>query len=1405
MLDRIADGALSETTNDQELYSAFKQLLQEDGHITSKSALSLFDFSLALHSAAPRIEAQYQFYNTSVGPTVTAAQDAACPVWAHYEGMQYCSPTLERAQQDGPAIENMKFLPFDRVLGDPEAPGLVLYADVLSPQFREFHQEISQRAKDGEISYRLRYRPSAHGPSEPLMMNGYGVALNLKRTDYIVIDDRTAEQENDKKEDEKTSADSDDLQPLSASELSQLGLRAASFVLNSEDPFKTLVELAQDFPRLSNALANHDIDESFIAEHQQNQEKFLRPGLNQIWLNGLPLDDEDDVDGFHLLEHLRREQALVNGLQDVGFTGKEAVDVISSTLSASSGPSDDNLRFDYRDDREENEVIIWLNDLEKDERYANWPSSVLSLLRATYPGQLSPIRRDIHNVVIPVNLTDVDDIKLVTSTIRMFINKRIPSRFGLAPSVSRDGSIPIVKVAHYIADTYGPMALLDYLEKSLAKGTSSIPSESILRKVVAGLEPLDNKQPLQFDEVLAGSRYDSHIENTRSYFRRLAIEPGDSGAIFFANGIPLPRDDDFLQSMAMSLTRDLHMMRQLVYQEVYDEDSWLPNYYLEHALLGRNPIVAPEDDTKIKVYDMNDIFKTHPQVLDSLTRIPASEDSLIREWASVIFVADLDSTIGRDQLQYLLKFKEENPALEISLLHSLQSLGDISSQLSQKGDMAISTVSSVLTSENALSTPRDLDEDAWFSIKALLNSFGLSDGDTALIYNGRLVGPLHSSSILDSTDLNILQHFEKSKRLNQAVEALETLGLVEKITSPSQLARLTSHLALAAEDTSTQAVFDTAPPARSDIFKQWSSDHSSITVSNSDEPIIFINAVVDPASEMAQRYLPILKVLSEIEGVQVHILLNPQNELQELPVKRFYRQVLTSAPSFDVNGKLSTPRAEFRGIPKQALLTLSMDVLQAWLVAPQESIYDLDNLLLNSVKEGSDVDAIYLLEYILVEGHSRDTTLKTPPRGVQLLLGTENEPHFMDTIIMANLGYFQFKSRPGYWKITLKPGPSEDIFSLDDIGANAIQGGTEEEGNHLTLMSFQGKILFPRLSRKKGQEKSDVLSSSSNSGSARDYLSRGMGFASSLFSNSRPEAKANADINIFSVASGHLYERMLNIMMVSVMRHTTHTVKFWFIEQFLSPSFKSFLPHMAKEYGFEYEMVTYKWPHWLRSQREKQREIWGYKILFLDVLFPLSLDKVIFVDADQIVRTDMYDLVTFDLEGAPYGFTPMCDSRKEMEGFRFWKQGYWKNYLGGLPYHISALYVVDLVRFRALAAGDRLRGQYQALSSDPNSLSNLDQDLPNHMQRILPIKSLPQDWLWCETWCSDEALKTARTIDLCNNPLTKEPKLDRARRQVPEWTAYDEEIAALAKRVAQTKEPVRESGESEEGIVHEEL
>ncbi len=40
------------------------------------------------------------------------------------------------------------------------------------------------------------------------------------------------------------------------------------------------------------------------------------------------------------------------------------------------------------------------------------------------------------------------------------------------------------------------------------------------------------------------------------------------------------------------------------------------------------------------------------------------------------------------------------------------------------------------------------------------------------------------------------------------------------------------------------------------------------------------------------------------------------------------------------------------------------------------------------------------------------------------------------------------------------------------------------------------------------------------------------------------------------------------------------------------------------------------------------------------------------------------------------------------------------------------------------------------------------------MIHTVPIKSLPQEWLWCETWCSEESKARAKTIDLVSPPAS---------------------------------------------------
>ncbi|KAL6923844.1 hypothetical protein FSST1_001118 [Fusarium sambucinum] len=1382
LLDKIASGHFASANSDAELYHQFLQVLQEDSHIITPDALSTFKLSLSLRAAAPRIEAHYQYYSTAVdsGSQIDAADD--CQSWALIDGQKYCSPGLDAAVEGGVASKQAKVLPFDRVLG--LGKDAVLYADPTHASFGPFHDTLSQAARQGGLSYRLRYRRSPGASNSSLPVSGYGVKLDLKRTDYIVIDDRESGPETPKKSimpdvDLDTDEEVADLKPLSSSELASLGLKTASFILKSDSPLDALVKSTQDFPKFSASIASHEITQGLVEEQEKNVAAGVPSGINFLWMNGVQLI-ERQIEPFTLIEMIRRERKLIDGVRELGFDGQQAVSLLGHSEIASSKADDEPPRFDWTDRLEDGKAVMWLNDLEKDARYQKFPGDLTALLQRAYPGQLPQVALNLFHVVAPVDFTNLEDGRAF-GQLAQFMKRGITIRFGIVPLAATPASIAQAKVVYHLMETYGFESLITYLQES-EEGPEGAANKRSFAKAIDGREPLPTMTKMTLSEVLEAESYVQRVKAGQAWASRLNADT--TVRPILANGIVIPREKNWVQIMGQRLTEDQQTIQKAVYFGHVNEEAPVSDLFLNIALSKRNAYVFPDDDKTLRILDVNKLYTDHAELFDKIAVLPAAVESAKEDWVVLTVIADLNTNDGQDLLLTALEFKRNNQGVRLDLVHNPSSLSNAHAingafklsevklaEMKYKDDLKAVLEASWTAEEDGFGT----------ALTNFLSTSNIQPGTKGLLLNGRFVGPLPSGVAFRDDDLKQLLEFERRNRILPLYAAIKELGFTDKLSDPVAAAKLTSITALSTISDLPQGIFESAPSIRSTLYSTWNSTHSSIEVGKPETASVHIVGLVNPTSEQGQRWAPILKVLSELDGIYLKLFMNPKELTGELPIKRFFRYVLDSTPSFDDSGHVKSPKATFKGLPSEALLTAGMDVPPAWLVAAKDSIQDLDNIKLSSVK--TDIDVVYELENILIEGHSRDGK-RGAPRGAQLALATENDPLITDTIVMANLGYFQFKANPGFYSIRLKEGRSSKIFTIESAGAQGYAAVPGDEGTEIALMDFKGTTLYPRLNRKSGMEEADVLESPDNEKDS--IVAKGLKFAESLLGGAKSpkeiSAQEHAEINIFSVASGHLYERMLNIMMVSVMRNTKHTVKFWFIEQFLSPSFKEFIPHMAAEYGFKYEMVTYKWPHWLRQQKEKQREIWGYKILFLDVLFPLSLDKVIFVDADQIVRTDMIELVNHDLEGAPYGFTPMCDSRTEMEGFRFWKQGYWANYLRGLPYHISALYVVDLNRFRQLAAGDRLRQQYHTLSADPNSLSNLDQDLPNNMQFAIPIHSLPQEWLWCETWCSDESLTRARTIDLCNNPQTKEPKLDRARRQVPEWTVYDKEIVALDRR-----------------------
>lgn len=272
---------------------------------------------------------------------------------------------------------------FDRILGSPSSPVSILYTDITSPTFGDFHKTLVKAAREGKTSYRIRHRKPLSLESKPLIIPGYGVELALKRTDYIVIDDRedtegkpseVAPEKEVKFEDEELA----DLKPLSTSELFSLPLKASSFIMQSEDPFDTLVKLSQDFPKYSSAVASHNATEEFITEHDYNRAQLIPAGYNVWWMNGVQMI-ERQIEALSILEILRKERKLINGVRDLGLTNPEAIQLLSHTEVATVNAENEPQRFDWRDDIEGGKVIIWMNNIEKDKRYEDWSPALTAV------------------------------------------------------------------------------------------------------------------------------------------------------------------------------------------------------------------------------------------------------------------------------------------------------------------------------------------------------------------------------------------------------------------------------------------------------------------------------------------------------------------------------------------------------------------------------------------------------------------------------------------------------------------------------------------------------------------------------------------------------------------------------------------------------------------------------------------------------------------------------------------------------------------------------------------------------------------------------------------------------------------------------------------------------------------
>ena len=135
------------------------------------------------------------------------------------------------------------------------------------------------------------------------------------------------------------------------------------------------------------------------------------------------------------------------------------------------------------------------------------------------------------------------------------------------------------------------------------------------------------------------------------------------------------------------------------------------------------------------------------------------------------------------------------------------------------------------------------------------------------------------------------------------------------------------------------------------------------------------------------------------------------------------------------------------------------------------------------------------------------------------------------------------KSSPGIWHLQLREGRSKDIYEI------VSHENTDSESKRspiiiIVIDSFESKVIRVKVSKKADKINENLLDDKEAEKESSIWESIASKFSGSSDTEIEKAKDEENVLNIFSLASGHLYERLMRIMMLTVLRNTKAKVKF---------------------------------------------------------------------------------------------------------------------------------------------------------------------------------------------------------------------------------------------------------------------
>ena len=670
--------------------------------LLSAGQLDLLKYALAIRQFSPSVQAHRELWQEAAALGCRVDGAAAFAVVNGKECVSDPEAGLKKAIQvarkSPGAVEDVQSFPdvdheYKGSNATSSAADVVvhLYGTVGSDSFMSWHAKLTKKAQKGRIQYLFRH-VWPQGEERPMLVQGYGVEMAIKNMEYKAVDDQKKEggasaAGDDDEEDEVAGfdfkvllqrkperqvellslrdallseareAESTDIKVWA---LKDLGVQASQRVLQSEEPLRLIRDLSHNLPALVGSISRMRVNTT-IKDEIDNNRNYMHPGTNVVYVNGRQLHLEE-LTPYKLYDMVEHEISMMDVLQRLGLDARSSRKLLNAPGDGEGegmgGGGEGAFKLDVKDD----EHIFWVNDIESDDAYRQWPRSLQALLQRGWPGQLRYVRRNLWTAIYMVEAGSMQDLELLSEALNM-VHHQLPVRFGfifksaaLTDDASRD-SLPAAAaadsgstqegqqeeeasapsdegVAFYrlfrsLYTRHGNKAAFDFADGYFRKAAHADKDarRAVLKEILKATakKHRTSKGKAKYSRDLKSSEADVHLRASTAFVRDTGV--ANEGATCVLNGMVLQGaalDDHNFHYM---LQVQMQELQRMTYFGLVDESKDIYDQYIRNGGPAHKRFhkrIVPGRDSSTEVLRINQGPALSPkQVADKLASVPA--------------------------------------------------------------------------------------------------------------------------------------------------------------------------------------------------------------------------------------------------------------------------------------------------------------------------------------------------------------------------------------------------------------------------------------------------------------------------------------------------------------------------------------------------------------------------------------------------------------------------------------------------------------------------------------------------------------------------------------------------------------------------------------------------------------